>query len=151
MIVTARKLANASPNRPRQNDLRRSVSTAYYALFHALAKDAADLLVGVGNNRSDKARRQVYRALQHGDAKSACIQLRSNNPGFPQLLVDCAGSLTILQEKRHSADYDPDYRATRAEALEAIAIAERAIANLTAAGRNDRRAFAILLLFKKRP
>lgn len=96
MIVTARKLANASPNKPRQNDLRRSVSTAYYALFQALAKDAADMPVGVGNNRPDNAWRQVYRALQHGDAKSACLQLRANNPGFPQLILDCAGTFAIL-------------------------------------------------------
>lgn len=29
MIVTARKLANASPNKPRQADLKRAISTAY--------------------------------------------------------------------------------------------------------------------------
>ena len=44
MIVTARKLASASLKKPRQADLRRAISTAYYALFHAMAKDAADML-----------------------------------------------------------------------------------------------------------
>ena len=51
MIATARKLAKASPQKPRQADLKRAVSTAYYALFHAMAKDAADMLVGVGPSR----------------------------------------------------------------------------------------------------
>lgn len=151
MIVTARKLANAGPTRPRQADLKRSVSTAYYALFHTLAKDAADMLVGVGSNRPDKAWRQVYRSLQHGEAKAACRLLGNNNPGFPQPLVDCANTFVILQEERHSADYASDFRATRADALDAIARAEQAIANLFAAPKKDRRAFAVLLLFKKRP
>jgi hypothetical protein len=73
LIVTARKLAHASPQKPRQADLKRAISTAYYALFHAMAKIAADMLVGVGPNRPDKAWTQAYRALQHGDAKTpAC-------------------------------------------------------------------------------
>jgi hypothetical protein len=63
LIATARKLAKASPQKPRQADLKRAVSTAYYALFHALAKDAADMLVGVGPSRPDKAWTQTYRAL----------------------------------------------------------------------------------------
>ena len=63
--------------KPRQADLKRAISTAYYALFHAMAKDAADMLVGVGADRPDKAWTQLYRALQHGDAKNA-IKLAEN-------------------------------------------------------------------------
>ena len=54
---------------PTQADLRRAVSTAYYTLFHCLAGTAADLLTGA--NR-DPEWHQVYRALEHGKAKSAC-------------------------------------------------------------------------------
>ena len=40
--------------RPRQAELRRAVSAAYYALFHTLANSCADLLVGtMSANRSD--------------------------------------------------------------------------------------------------
>ncbi|HVY50205.1 MAG TPA: hypothetical protein VHA07_01450 [Devosia sp.] len=60
LIAQARRLANASPKRPRDADLRRAVSAAYYALFQAIAKASADLLVGsAGASRSDKAWRQV--------------------------------------------------------------------------------------------
>lgn len=148
MIFVARKLANASPLRPRQAELRRAVSTAYYALFHALAKDAADLLVGVGQARPEKAWQQTYRALQHGDAKTACGQAR--NLGFPQTIVNCASIFIDLQERRHSADYDPSTRLTRADALQGIALAERAVADLRATARKDRKAFAVLLLFRRR-
>ena len=47
LVGTARRLATSgAKGKPRQSDLRRAISTAYYALFHALAKDGADLFVG---------------------------------------------------------------------------------------------------------
>ena len=130
MIVTARKLANASPKKPRQADLRRAISTAYYALFHAMAKDAADMLVGVGLDRPDKAWAHTYRALQHGDAKTACQAVRNLN--FPNNIRSCADAFVALQQRRHDADYDPDYRVLRADALDAIQQAEDAIRDLKA-------------------
>jgi uncharacterized protein (UPF0332 family) len=148
LIVTARKLAKASPMRPRQADLKRSVSTAYYALFHALAKDAADLLVGGGPARADRAWVQVYRALEHGFAKNACKEAR--NLGFPVQIIDCANEFIDLQEVRHAADYDPEARFSRAEALDWVARAEAAIAKLRMTVRRDRKAFAVQVLFKKR-
>ncbi|MDX2155656.1 MAG: hypothetical protein SFW09_04015 [Hyphomicrobiaceae bacterium] len=148
MIVTARKLANASRLRPCQSELRRAVSTAYYALFLSLAKDSADLLVGAGRDRPEKAWSQVHRSLQHGDAKSACHQAR--NLGFPHEIKICCAIFIELQEMRHRADYDPDYRLSRAVALQAVDMAERAIRSLRAAPRLDRKAFAVLLLFKRR-
>src|SRR5262245_43956452 len=36
LLKQARSLCAASPRRPKQADLRRAVSTAYYSLFHAL-------------------------------------------------------------------------------------------------------------------
>lgn len=148
MIVTARKLANASPKRPRQADLKRAISTAYYALFHAMAKDASDMLVGVGPDRPDKAWSHTYRAVQHGEAKSACKEVRNLN--FPNTIKSCADAFVVLQQKRHDADYDPDYRVRRADALSAIQQAEDAIRDLRNSTKRDRRAFAVQILLKKR-
>ena len=148
MIVTARKLASASQRRPRQADLRRAISTSYYALFHALAKDAADLLVGVGTARVHKAWVHTYRALEHGFAKNACKEAK--NLGFTAGIGVCDDAFIALQEARHKADYDPEARFTRAEALDWLARAEAAITALRVAPRTDRRAFAIQLLLKKR-
>ena len=68
-IETARHLTS-STGRPRQTDLRRAVSTTYYALFHCLAACYADTIVGgPGAKRSKPAWRQAYRALNHGSAK----------------------------------------------------------------------------------
>ena len=120
LIVTARRLARASPKKPRQADLKRAISTAYYALFHAMARESADLLVGVGQNRADKAWAQVYRALEHGFAKKACGQVRAL--GFPPTICSCADAYVTLQEARHDADYDPIHRVLRADALAVIGI-----------------------------
>ena len=70
LIQTARRLAESGAAQPTKADLRRAVSTAYYALFHCLTAAAADLLTGA---RPDSPEwRQVYRALEHGKARSAC-------------------------------------------------------------------------------
>ena len=147
MITTARKLANASPRRPRQADLKRAVSTAYYALFQAIAKDAADMIAGVGQNRPEKAWVQTYRSLQHSAARLACGSVRDR--GFPQPLITTADTFVKLQVLRHSSDYDPEYRVTRLEVLQVIDLAENAIRFIKSCPRRDRLAFAVLLLFPK--
>ena len=50
-----------------QASLRRAISTAYYAVFHSLARIAADLIVGTDRN---EAWHQAHRALEHGSAKT---------------------------------------------------------------------------------
>ena len=147
-LATARRLAKASPKKPRQADLRRAISTAYYALFHAIARDAADLIVGTGQSRAEAAWAHTYRALEHGFAKNACSQMRGL--GFPAALCSCADAFANLQQARHNADYDPIHRITRVEALAAIEQAAQAIRDLMASSRKDRRAFAVQLLLKKR-
>jgi uncharacterized protein (UPF0332 family) len=149
LIVTARHLAIASPRRPRQADLRRAVSTAYYALFHAIAKDAADLLVGSGPARADRAWVHAYRGLDHGFAKNACKEVPKL--GFAHSIAICASEFIALQEVRHSADYDPRARFTRADALQWAARADAAITTLRVAPRRDRKAFAVHLLLRRRP
>jgi uncharacterized protein (UPF0332 family) len=148
LIDTARRLARANPGRPRQADLKRAVSTAYYALFHALARQCADLLIGVGQNRSDPAWTQVYRSLEHGIAKNACKA--AANTGFPGGIVTFANTFISMQEKRHSADYNPDARYTQADVLLLIRNAEQAIASLKGEPRKDRRAFAVSVLMQKK-
>jgi len=46
LLDTAHDLVSARSGRPKQGHLRRSVSSAYYAMFHALARCCADLSIG---------------------------------------------------------------------------------------------------------
>jgi hypothetical protein len=149
LVALANRLASASPNKPRQADLRRAASTAYYALFHALAKNVADTMAGaVKGHRSEQAWAQAYRGLQHGDARSACEGIRNQN--LPQEIKDCADAFVVLQSARHAADYDPLHRLTRAEAVLAVQSAKDAIGKLRCATSKDCRDFTGLVLMRKR-
>lgn len=148
LIPTARRLANVNVRRPRQADLKRAVSTAYYALFHTLAKECADRLIGSHSLQRGAAWRQVYRALEHGFAKNACCQVTSL--GFPPGVVYFADTFARLQDQRHQADYDPQVRYIRADVLIMITEVEQAISALKGASVRDRTAFAALVLLKNR-
>ena len=149
LIALANRLATASPSKPRQADLRRAVSTAYYALFHAMAKNVADTMAGaVKANRSEQPWAQAYRGLQHGDARAACEAIRNQN--VAQGIKKSADAFVVLRSARYAADYDPLHRLTRAEAVLAVQSAKDAIGKLRSASSKDRRAFAVLLRVRKR-
>lgn len=150
LIKTSRELVRASNGRPRQSNLLRATSTAYYALFHTLARSCADLLIGgPGAARSKSAWHQVYRALEHGSCKNACKN-GTKIGRFPQEIQDFANAFVSMQEKRHKADYDPHEKAFKSAVLVDIDIVEDVIANYDSAPLKDRRAFAAYVLFKSR-
>lgn len=135
--------------RPRQSDLRRAVSTAYYALFHCLALCCADLLVGgPGSNRSRPAWNQTYRALQHGFVRQRCEH--RNVANFPSEIRYFAQIFVGMQQHRHRADYDPDVSLVKADVVQLIDYAEDAIRRFQQAPARDRRAFAVYVLLPAR-
>ena len=146
LIETARGLAELSPRRPSQANLRRALSTAYYAVFHSLAANVADALMG---KRRNDAWHQTYRALEHGSAKRAC-QNKQAMREFPPEIQLFAGMFNDLQDIRQRADYALDGRYDKAEVLAEIGRAEDAIAWLEAADLHHRRRFAAHVLFKRR-
>lgn len=148
LIATARRLVNVNVSKPRQADLKRAVSTAYYAMFHTLAKECADRFIGTGAVRNGAAWRQVYRALEHGFAKQSCGQVA--RLGFSADIVHFADIFARLQDQRHRADYDPLVAYRRAEALLLIEEADRAIKALKQTETGERRAFVALVLLKNR-
>lgn len=144
-LATARRLAPTSAKKPVQANLRRCISTCYYAVFHALAKTAADSLIGATKAaRPNKAWVEVYRGLVHGPCKTACKSAKNIN--FPNDLHDFADAFVQLQDARHRADYDPMYRPTKKEALFFIALAERSISTLKSLPPKDKKAFATWVL-----
>ena len=147
LIETARGLTELSPRRPSQANLRRALSTAYYAIFHSLAATVADTLMGKG--RSD-AWHQAYRALEHGGARKACQNMRAMRE-FPPEIQGFAKTFSDLQSARQRADYALDGRYYKADVLAEIGTAETAIAWLEGADIQNRRRFAAHVLFKRRP
>ena len=139
LLAIAKRLASGPKRgRPRQEDLRRAVSTAYYAMFHALARSNANLLVGSTRaNRSDQAWRQLYRALDHSPAASAARGQQMAK--FPQEIQDFAGQFVKMQSQRHTADYDPLETFSRSDVLQVIQETTLAIEGFNRATTLDKR------------
>ena len=142
LIQAARDLVESGDGRLTQARLRRAVSSAYFAMFHALAATGADLVVGERNS----AWHLVHRALEHGRARSACQQRRLRGE-FPADIRAFAGAFVTLQIERQRADYMldiEDYEVS--DVLERIACAEQAIARFERAGEHSRRRFIVPVL-----
>jgi hypothetical protein len=127
---------------------RRAVSTAYYAVFHALAGCCADELLG-GTDRYSTDYERVYRALDHGPLRTAFAnQPLKDNPKLNEI----GGHVARLQSERHRADYFPGKRLfTPAQCMELIDIAKTVVELLDSLDAKDRRMLAVSLLFKNRP
>ena len=153
LIRIARGLAGGSIGgnigRPRQAELRRAVSAAYYALFHALARCCADTLVGATPaSRSQTAWTQTYRALEHGYAKNQCVRPAIN--GFPPEIRAFGRAFSEMQRNRNVADYATESALSRAETMRLIDWTEDVIADFATVPAADRRAFSVYVLLRIR-
>ena len=154
LVRIARQLAagavGGNRGRPRQAELRRAVSAAYYALFHTLALSGANALAGSSRaSRNQSAWRQAYRALEHGHTRNQCLNRPAMNM-FAAEIRNFGQLFVLLQSQRHSADYDPYARLARADVMSLIEATEEAIARFENAAATDRRSFAIHVLLRLR-
>ena len=149
-LIDAARLLLAHAGRPRQANLKRAISTAYYAMFHALCRNCADSLVGkTSANRSESAWRQMYRSVEHGFAKSQCANNRVMRL-FPADIEAFAANFSELQGKRHEADYNPASSYQLDDVRTWIKTAETDINRLSNAPIKDLRAFAVWVTAKHR-
>ena len=149
LIATCYKLASLTVTPPpSEADLRRAISTAYYAVFHTLAASNAELIAGQpGSDMSSLAWERVYRRLDHGRARNnlraALPYLSPNGANFARTFID-------LQGLRHDADYDPNFAIKRTIAINVIYQAETAIRNFAQLTEEERRFIAAQSLFDRR-
>lgn len=145
--ASAEGAVNAGIGRPLQEELKRAVSTAYYALFLHLCESTANLMVG--NLRPEPGRRaawqRMYRALQHGATRNKCENRREVRQ-FPVGIQVFASRLVRAQDDRHDADYDPLSKYTREDVLGIITEARDAIEAFNAAPRQERLHFIAYLV-----
>ncbi len=149
-----------SAGRPRQVDIRRAISAAYYGVFHAAITAAADQFVGV-TKRSTSQYGLVYRSVDHGWLRTLCEEVKkpilaakyaphAPSNGFGANIVAFAAAVLELQEKRHAADYDPMIRVKSSDAVLAVRTARAALRRFNGASSTRRKAFLSLLLFQPR-
>lgn len=161
LLELARLLLNATPGRkPRQANLRRAVSTAYYAVFHCLLIAAADELVGK-SQRGEKRYALVYRSIDHSAIRRVCDEASRQKPtlkyrrfipagGLDQKIRGFSNIFLRLQTLRHEADYDPVQYFSSVDVLYSIYLASSAIEEFAKANSEDRKIFLTLLLFPPR-
>ena len=144
LLSIAEQIARLDSGRPRQASLRRAVSTAYYALFHALAYLSADSLVGWRKPWASFT--PIYRTLDHSQSKKVFKELIAH--GGDLALI--GGTFIKLQEYRHAADYDPEaFRLSRADTLDLIDEVRKAMALIGALSSEDGLQLATQLIARK--
>jgi uncharacterized protein (UPF0332 family) len=161
LLEQAERLASTpARGKPRQADVRRAISAAYYAVFHFVVAAAADQFVGVTKRHTSEYGR-VYRSIDHRALRelyedlgkpTAPAKYRAHTPasGFGPNISAFVTAFVELQEKRHAADYDPMIKVTLSEAQLIIKTARVAIRRFEKTSGSRRRAFISLLLFPPR-
>ena len=148
LIGLARELARREIGRPKSVSLRRSASSAYYAVFHALAYLCADQLVGW--RQPYAVFTPIYRSLDHAKTRSvlnASRQRSSRDPSIEAIAV----AFAALQDARHDADYNPEpFPFSRTGTLELIDSAEQAIVAVRSLPPDQKLALAVKLIVKPR-
>lgn len=161
LLEQAERLIDPPPaGPPRQADVRRAISAAYYAVFHALLTAAADELIGK-TKRSSPEYALAYRSMDHRWLKELCAEVGKPQPGkklaalmpaggFGPNLQALATAVVELQERRHEADYNPLIKVKTADALLAIRTARSALRRFDRTPAAKRKRFLTLLVFQPR-
>ncbi|HEY5330816.1 MAG TPA: hypothetical protein VIJ79_13090 [Acidobacteriaceae bacterium] len=128
LLSQAHALAIFDPDIPTQANLRRSISSSYYAVFHLLISESVQLLVPA-QPRGLASR--VGRAFAHADMSKVCKQVSQRplpdvfvpllNKGISEQLRSVAETFSTLQQARHVADYDISAVFLREDALSIVA------------------------------
>lgn len=143
-LELARKLLD---EQPRSAGLRRrAVSTAYYAVFHTIARVCADE-IAADHDRSSDEYTMVYRSLEHAGVRKA---LTEGPLAKDARLRRIGEAFVLLQEERLKADYMPPVAGVieLSKALELLAEAEFVVEDLEALPPETRQTLVIRLLIK---
>lgn len=153
----ARHLARKEPRRPLPSSLRRSVSTAYFALHHFLVREATRAMLGTAKEReplrellagSFRPRTMAEAARTFGRARLPGPLARcAGEAAIPRDLRRVAWTLLTLRHHRLRADYDPTALFERDEAELYVSLVEEAMRSWRRARAHPAaRLFALQLL-----
>jgi len=166
LLDQAKMLATLDKGKPRQANLRRAVSAAYYALFHYLVAQSCRAIIGTQHAQRGY-RHALSRAFLHTTMKNACRSFSSCQlpaavakplPGAVGGAVVVANEIKAiaatfceLQQKRVMADYDLAERFRRSEVLTLVKQVADEIGKFESASATDERQFflACLLAWKE--
>jgi uncharacterized protein (UPF0332 family) len=157
LLAVARLLAASDADEvPSEEQLRRAVSTAYYALFHAVLRAGANRFVGEENeNRPGYG--LIYRGFNHTRMKAVCaaldvarlspsLQRQLGITVVSQHMREFASDFVALQEARNRADYDPRAEFFHSDTVSVVAQAELALRRFERAAADERIDILALML-----
>jgi uncharacterized protein (UPF0332 family) len=158
LLAQAVSLAKMDVKRPKQANLRRAISSAYYAVFHLLVDEACRAQIG-GLHRQAPFRHVLGRAFAHGVMKEACKSFgggalkkgvaKGLPVGFaiPSEIRELASAFVDLQDHRHLADYDLTERFKRSDVLLLIAQVRRHIESFKNLAPSNEKQFFLACLW----
>jgi hypothetical protein len=142
LLAQARILATVDITKPKQANLRRAVSAAYYALFHLLL---AACVRRIGPSSPATLAPRIARSLTHSEMRDVCLPISKSNPGgilksrlpsgFSAEMERFAQAFVDLQQERHRADYDLTAIFTRTETIGLLERTQTALSALIFAKR----------------
>lgn len=135
---------NAPSGGPSRETIHRAISTAYYAVFHALCANNATVKHGVPTNLATAHDwTNTYREMRHGIAAS---RLKRHLFYLTQDARTLANNFTDLKTARETADYDPNKALTTVEANYWIGKARSALTALQATTPADQQILSNIIL-----
>ncbi len=109
LLALADRLAAPVAGEHEQASLRRSISTAYYALFHLLVQESVQKWSGSATARFGLERRfehKIMKDVSNAVWRSSWRGWSVPSPAVPPELQAVAQAFVDLQEARQQADYD---------------------------------------------
>lgn len=135
---------NAFPGGPSREVIHRAISTAYYAVFHAVNASNADVRHGVPTTAATAGTwTNTYRQMRHGFATRSLGHHLFHLTQDTRLL---ANHFTNLKTARETADYDPNRSLTTGDANYWISEARAALNLLQTMNAADRLTFCNITL-----
>jgi len=158
LLAQAQTLATLDEGIPSQANLRRAISSAYYALFHLLIAEAVELLMPAA---PPGLRARASRAFSHGEMKQTCYRFLTKrivedlapllHTSVSSEVLSIAETFVKLQEQRHLAAYDVGISFTRADTLSSVNESRRAFTDWKLIRETDEATvFLAALVFAKR-
>ena len=149
LLDVAADLVRRETGRPRQASLKRAASTAYYALFHALAHECVSQTVGWRFRSPDdrNAVTPIYRAVDHGAARTVFRRVVSDATSSSDLRT-LAQAFVDMQAARIRTDPKPAFY--REDAAPLVDLATRAVALFRALPNDAKRLLVVQLISKQR-
>lgn len=149
LLQVAQRLAESEPGPAQQASLRRAVSTAYYALFHAVLENCAKALINA-DIANWETYSLLYRAPDHATVKKV-LEAAQYDKLLKDIARDVSAPFVKLQKARIDADYDPGpLKQGSAEVLDLIEQARTAALNLSNVPKVQILRLAALLIAKRR-